>query len=853
MNPERWELLEYLYHAAQELLENRRADFLAESCRGDDGLRLEVESLLAHQKKMADFLEGPPLRVSTKELSELQPQSTSTRKEDALGIVGKTISHYHITAKLGGGGMGIVYKAEDVRLGRPVALKFLPDDVARNPRALASFRREAQAASALNHPNICTIYDIGEEDNRTFIAMEYLGGRTLKSLISDQPIGLERFLGIVMDVADALVAANSKGIVHRDIKPANIFVTELGHAKVLDFGLAKFTGPIDPDREITSLTQSIPGSASADTQVAAVTQTRPGTLMGTLPYMSPEQLQGRRVDHRSDIFSLGVMLYEMVTGKRPFEGETPAETLQSILHHSPPPVTDVRAELPGALQKILERCLAKEVERRYSSAQELRGDIDELRAKILPISERTKTARAEASIAVLPFTNMSAELEDEFFADGITEEIINVLAQIEHLYVASRTSAFSFKGKQVDLRVIGERLNVTTVLEGSVRRAENRVRITAQLTNVADGFHLWSERYDREMKDIFQIQEEIARSIAEKLRVSLAGPKQGTLVRPGTENLEAYQLYLKGRALLYRRGAGLPRALECFHLAVALDPQYALAWADVADAYVMLSFYGLSRPDTVATKGKEAALRAVTLDPTLAEAHNALASALALIDWDNFNAEVEFLRALELSPRFVLARCRYALWSLLGQGRFEESVTHATKAFEFDPLSDYAATILAFAYYVSGRLSEALEIAQRAAELGPESFLARIGLTFILHSLGRFEETLAHAQAGLATSGRHPMFMAMLGVTYAEWQKPAEAKSVHDELLARSGREYVSPFLLGVSAMAAGDQNEAIRFVLEAYENRDPQLRVFSKYWPGTKSLRDDSRFSQALQRMGVQ
>jgi len=422
-------------------------------------------------------------------------------------MIGRTISHYRIVGKLGTGGMGVVYKAKDTRLDREVALKFLSDGMAQDQQALERFRREAKAASALNHPNICTVYDIGEESGKAFIVMEYLDGTVLKDLIGGHPMELDRLLEISCEIADALAAAHVKNIIHRDVKPANIFMSEDGHAKVLDFGLAKIAAPDTEESESRTLTV-----------------TQPGIAMGTLPYMSPEQLHGRAVDHRTDIYSLGAVLYEMATGQGPFLGSTTAELISSILRDTPKPVSGLRAELPMGLERIVERCLAKQPAERYASVRELRGALELLRRERPSGSQSVSMpdASREASIAVLPFTNISADPENEFFAEGITEEVINALTQIKELRVAARTSALTFKGMHVDRRIVGERFNVKTVLKGSVRKVGSRVRIMAQLINVADGYHLWCERFDRELKDIFEVQDDIARAIASRLRVDLS-------------------------------------------------------------------------------------------------------------------------------------------------------------------------------------------------------------------------------------------------------------------------------------------------------------------------------------------
>ena len=551
--------------------------------------------------------------------------------------------------------MGEVYRALDTKLKREIALKVLPQPFAQDPDRLARFQREAELLATLNHPNVAAIFSIEEAGGVHFMTMELVDGCTLEQMTPRGTVSMAQFFDIAIALADALSAAHRKHIIHRDLKPANVMMTDDGRVKVLDLGLAR---AVDPD------------PVCPDDAVTHLGLTQAGIIVGTVPYMSPEQIEAKPLDHRTDLFSLGVILYELATGARPFRGDSSPALMSSILKDHPKPIEERRPDIPYAVSRLIERCLEKHPHDRIQTATEILAELKAQRRAwesgaawaLRPAAPHIAPRPVErvASIAVLPFTDMSAAKDQDWFCDGIAEEILNALMPLKGLRVAARTSAFSFKGKGEDLRTIGEKLNVTTVLAGSLRRAGDRVRITVQLSDVADGFQLWSERYDRELKDIFDVQDEIAKAIAERLRVTLAGGKDDRLVEQGTTNVEAYQLYLKGHALLGRRGASIPAALDLFRNAVEIDPGYSLAWAGIADACTGLAITGSVSGAESKPQAMAAATRSIELDPASAAGHIALACVTLLYENNRTRAKQEFERALELNPSYLLGRSWYA-------------------------------------------------------------------------------------------------------------------------------------------------------------------------------------------------
>lgn len=743
-------------------------------------------------------------------------------------MIGRTISHYKILEKLGQGGMGVVYKAEDTKLKRPVALKFLPPEALTRKTAKTRLWREARAAAALDHPNICTVYEIEEADGYTFIAMACLEGCCLKEKIAGGALGLAEVMDVAIQTAEGLAHAHRNGVIHRDVKPANIAVTPDGVVKILDFGLARM---------------------AKHTQI-----TTDGTAVGTIAYISPEQVRGEKVDHRTDIWSYGVMLYEIITGRLPFHAEYEQAVVYAILNTEPKSVRVLREDVPVELGHVVHKAMAKNREDRFYR-------LDDVLSILKPVNKthasRFGTDRAGAgestpSIAVVPFANLSADPELDYFCDGLAEEIINTLGRLGNLRVVARTSAFSFKNKSIDIRDIGAALNVATLLEGSVRKSGKRLRISVQLVNVADGYQLWAGRFDREMRDIFAVQDEISLAIADSLRIRIMGDEKDRMLEHGTEDPEAHILYLKGRYFWNKRTEeDIRKSVDYFQRAVEKDPDYALAYTGMADAYVTLATYRFSSVNEAAARAKEAVAKALGLDPELGEAHASLASIKLWVDWDWEGAGREFRRSLDLNPFNAEAHHQYA--HLLSQtGRFDEAIEQMTLALELEPLSLNINTCLGQVLFLARRYEEATDQLKKTIEMNPAFYDGHswLGMTYLMQ--GMFEQAVATFKDAAAFEVVEARMKAALAHTYALMGEKRKSLEILKQLQTMSDDKRVDSYLFAVVYAGFADIERTMEYLLKAYKERSLRLFSLVKVDPLLDCVRSDRRYKDLLEQTGL-
>jgi serine/threonine-protein kinase len=751
--------------------------------------------------------------------------------------------------------MGEVYRARDSRLDRDVAVKVLPESLLEDGDARARFEREAKAVAALSHPNILAIYDVGREGGIAYAVMELLEGETLRDRLDAGAIAQRKALDYALQIAQGLAAAHDRGIVHRDLKPQNIFVTRDGLLKIFDFGLVlrrESARPLDEaEREQTAVSQQ---PVSKKDPTGSQTLTRHGTILGTVGYMSPEQVRGAPADHRSDLFSFGAILYEMLSGERAFRKDAEIETMMAILQEEPPELTRGGKAVAPELAEIVAHCLEKSPDERFQSSRDL--------VFALRVAERsagrpdsgTKSGgtpalvEAQTSIAVLPFRNMSADRENEYFSDGMTEEIINALTKIEALRVASRTSAFAFKGKDEDVRRIGTALGVRTVLEGSVRRSGRKIRITAQLIDVADGYHLWSDRYDREMEDVFAVQDEISRSIADTLKVRLLPAEAASLAARGTENVEAYNDYLKGRYYFNRREA--PAAIVEFERALGRDPRYTLAYTGLADTYCIYGFYGGIPTLDAFARARAAARKAREIEPDSAEVHVSLALVEHYFGWDIAREETELREAIRLVPRSAAAYSWLGLCLALVREGDEESIAMARRATELEPLSANAQTNVGAAFHAARRFEESVREFRRALHIDPNAPYPLWLITLPLMALGRNDEAVASLEKVTAlTKRKQSHYLGLLGGAYAAAGNRQKALAIAAELEDLASREYVAPFHLAFLHIPMGNLDEAIACLEKACADRNA-LTWWVRTGPFYDPIRSHPRFAGLLEKI---
>ncbi|MDH3215089.1 MAG: tetratricopeptide repeat-containing serine/threonine-protein kinase [Candidatus Krumholzibacteria bacterium] len=740
-------------------------------------------------------------------------------------MIGRAIYHYRIVEKLGEGGRGAVYKAEDTRLKRAVALKFFDPLAFDTQEEKQRFIREAQLEASLDHPNICTIYEINELDDQIFVAMAYVEGVTLQQKIQSGALDILPAIDVAMQAGKGLSAAHERGVMHGDFKSSNIMLTEDGQVKITDFALA-----------------ALPGDAGLS---------EPAVAGDSAAYMSPEQARSDVTDERSDIWALGIVLYEMLTGSLPFRADFDAALRYAILNAEPPSLSEVRAEIPSDLERIVNKMIVKDRDGRYQSMEEASIDLSAVKRRIESgVRQRLARANAKPSIAVLPFVDMSPEKDQEYFCDGIAEEITGALTRVEGLRVVARTSAFSFKGKNVDIPEIGRRLGVGTLLEGSLRKAGQRLRIAVQLTNSSDSYEIWSQTYDRDLEDVFAIQDEIRLAIVAQLKVTLLGDDRAALVKRHTVDPEAFSLYWKGRFFWNKRTEeGYQRGLSYFRQAIEQDPSYALAYVGVADCYDLLGWYDYLAPDEAFPKARAAAYKAMEMDERLAEAHATAGWICVNYEWKWDCAEREYRRALALNSGYATAHQWYAEY-LSYLGRHQESIHHGERAVELDPLSIIINNDLGQVLYYAREYDRAIDQLHRTLEMESAFAIPYFFLAFAHVQKREYPQAIRAARKAMELSGGNdPLNVAQTGAVYSFSGDADRAHGVLEMLHRISRKRYVSPFCRAVIHVGLGQHDDAFDWLDKAYETHDHWLETLRVH-PILDALRKDRRYGELLAKM---